>query len=457
MAYDKIIPIRARLDHTVNYILDHAKTSLAATLDYIGDNAKNTLGQEVLETAINCQLETVFQDMLATKRRWDKTGGVQGYHLIHSFAPGEVTPLEAHELGVEFATRLLGDRYEAVVSTHLDHDHLHCHILFNSVSFMDGRKFQNTFRDYFRDIRGVSNAISAERGLSVIQPESRGKDYSEWQAEKSGKPPSGGWSAGHRRRHRQGLYLPDLLGTAGETGYAVKRGPSVKHTAVRPPAAFALSASPAWGTATPRRPSGSGWARARSGHGPSVIQKPSIARKQRRYTLQGGQVPRRPRRKLRGFRALYVRYLYLLGIRRPPSPKRPPLPFSVRKEVTKLNRYAAQFRLLQAYRIDSAVQLHMLEDALQAEIDALTDRRKELYRQKRRGQEVDGDIQTITLALRPLRSQLRTCVQVERAIPQIRTQERRCRDAMRKEKDHRTETIDKADKARPRKFSLPDR
>ena len=99
MAYDKIIPIRARLDHTVNYILDHAKTSLAATLDYIGDSAKNTLGQEVLETAINCQLETVFQDMLATKRRWDKTGGVQGYHLIHSFAPGEVTPLEAPRAG----------------------------------------------------------------------------------------------------------------------------------------------------------------------------------------------------------------------------------------------------------------------------------------------------------------------------------------------------------------------
>ena len=89
--------------------------------------------------------------------------------------------------------------------------------------------------------------------------------------------------------------------------------------------------------------------------------------------------------------------------------------------------------------------------------DNTTDRRKELYRQKRRGQEVDGDIQTITRALRPLRSQLRTCVQVERAIPQIRAQEQRCRDAMRKEKDHRTETIDKADKARPRKFSLPDR
>ena len=260
MAYDKIIPIRARLDHTVNYILDHAKTSLAATLDYIVDSAKNTLGQEVLETAINCQLETVFQDMLATKRRWDKTGGVQGYHLIHSFAPGEVTPLEAHELGVEFATRLLGDRYEAVVSTHLDHDHLHCHILFNSVSFMDGRKFQNTFRDYFRDIRGVSNAISAERGLSVIQPESRGKDYSEWQAEKSGKATLRGLvrrdiDAAIARAFTYQIFWEQLE----KLGYAVKRGPSVKHTAVRPPGGVRFIRLSSLVTATPRRPSGSGW------------------------------------------------------------------------------------------------------------------------------------------------------------------------------------------------------
>lgn len=75
----------------------------------------------------------------------------------------------------------------------------------------------------------------------------------------------------------------------------------------------------------------------------------------------------------------------------------------------------------------------MLEDAIQAEIDALTDRRKELYRQKRRGQETDGDIQTITRALRPLRSKLRTCAQIEQAAPHIRSQVQLCQDARRKE------------------------
>ena len=148
MAYDKIITVRSRLDHCVDYVLNHEKTDMAAVLDYIGRADKNILpdGRSILETAINCDLESAYQDMQETKRRWGKPGGVLGYHLIHAFAPGEVTPEQAHEIGVEFASRLLGDRYEAVVSTHLDRDHLHCHILFNSVSFVDGAKYKNTLQ-----------------------------------------------------------------------------------------------------------------------------------------------------------------------------------------------------------------------------------------------------------------------------------------------------------------------
>lgn len=132
-------------------------------LGYIRNQDKNMLSGTILETALNCSLETACQDMTATKQRWGKTGGVLGYHLIHSYAPGEVTPRQAHELGVEFARRVLGEKYEVVVSTHLDHEHLHCHILFNSVSFVDGRKYQNTFKDYFGDIRGTSNAYGLHR------------------------------------------------------------------------------------------------------------------------------------------------------------------------------------------------------------------------------------------------------------------------------------------------------
>lgn len=325
-------------------------------------------------------------------------------------------------------------------------------ILFNSVSFMDGRKFQNTFRDYFRDIRGVSNEISAERGLSVIQAKGGGKHYAEWAAERSGKTTLRGlirqdMDAAIARAFTYQTFWRQLE----KLGYTVKRGPNVRHTAVRPPGGARFIRLSSLGEGYTEEAIRERLARARNGEtapapGP-VPRKPP-----KRYTARGG-VPRRPRRKVTGFRALYVRYLYLLGVRGPPSPKRPPLPFSVRKEAAKLSRYAAQFRFLQAYRIDSAAQLAMLEDALQAEIDALADQRRGLYRRKRRGQDVDGEIRAVTQALRPLRSKLRMCGQIQQAIPQIRERERFCRDAQGKENEHRKETIAQTRQARPGRFS----
>ena len=129
MAYDKIIVIHSRLDRCLDYVQNDGKTDLGNAVDYICDPVKAGF-----QTAINCTLDKSFLQMQETKRRWDKHGGILGYHIIHSYAPGEVTPEQAHEAGVEFARRLLGDKYEAVVCTHTDRDHLHCHIVFNSVS-----------------------------------------------------------------------------------------------------------------------------------------------------------------------------------------------------------------------------------------------------------------------------------------------------------------------------------
>ena len=183
MAYDKIIPIHHRLDHCVDYALNEEKTSLESALAYAGDPAK----ARQLVTGINCDPASAYQDMRATKRRWDKKGGILGYHIIHSYAPGETTPEQAHAAGVEFARRLLGDRYEALVCTHTDREHLHCHIVFNSVSFVDGRKYRSDFESYFDTLRGASNEVSREFGLSVIEPEGHGKHYAQWDAERTGR------------------------------------------------------------------------------------------------------------------------------------------------------------------------------------------------------------------------------------------------------------------------------
>ena len=223
MAYDKIYTIRARLYDRICYILDPAKTT-------VPDSGL------VLVDTISCDPENIYQDMMDTKTRWDKRSGVQGYHLIHSYASGEVTPEQAHALGVEFADRLVGDRFEAVIATHIDHDHLHCHIIFNSVSLMDGRKYRSDFKAYYGDIRGTSNDISRENGLSVIEPKGHGKHYAEWRAERTGKTTLRDLIRQDMdAAMRDAFTFQSFFAVLEKRGYAIKRGPNITHTAVRPP------------------------------------------------------------------------------------------------------------------------------------------------------------------------------------------------------------------------------
>lgn len=403
MAYDKIRVIHTRLDNSIRYVLNTDKTQ-----------------QQMLVAGINCLPEQAHQEMMQTKERWDKKNGVQGYHIIHSFAPGEVTPEQAQELGLEFARRLLGERFEAVVSTHVDHEHIHCHIVFNSVSFMDGKMYRSDFKAYFGDIRGISNDVSREHGLSVIEPKAKGKHYAEWHAEQSGKPTI-------RSLIRKdldaaisdGFTLQSVFSILEKRGYTIKRGANIKHTAVRPPGGSRFIRLESLGAEYTEE---------------AIKQRlnaepvPPEPRANKRYTVKSGYVPR-PRKKLKGFKALYVRYLYLLGLRKP-GRYRKPVSFETRKEVTKLQKYRTHFSLLQKYRIENGEQLSMLSGALQADIDYLADQRRELYRRKRKGEEVTEEISNINSALWPIRRELRLCRQISETVAQIQEQTEQYRQSM---------------------------
>lgn len=423
MAYDKIIPIRRRLDHCLDYALNEVKTSLSAALDYIGNGEKNTApGGDVLETALNCELGTAYRDMMDTKRRWDKRGGVLGYHIVHSYVPGEVTPQEAHAAGVEFARRLLGDRYEVIVSTHIDKEHLHCHVVFNSVSFVDGEKYRNDFKAYFGDIRETSNEVSRDYGLSVIVPDggSGGKHYAEWAAEKRGKTTVRGLI---RQDIDAALFHSftqrSFWAALERRGYTVKRG---KYIAVRPPGGARFIRLYSLGAGYTETDIAERLMKGRAA--PPHPAAPATRAAPRRYTVKGGTLPAF-RRRPRSFRALYFYYVTLL---RGSRPSRRPVPFSVRKEVTRLRRYTEQFQFLREYRIDTPAELSMLADAIQAEIDALSGERKDLYQRRREGWDVTAQIEEINLALRPLRRKLKLCGRIEEDIPRIRDQIRLCRD-----------------------------
>ena len=398
MAYDKIIVIHSRLDRCLDYVQNDGKTDLGNAVDYICNPVKARF-----QTAINCTLGNAFLQMQTTKQRWDKYGGILGYHIVHSYAPGEVTPEQAHEAGVEFAQRLLGDKYEAVVCTHTDRDHLHCHIVFNSVSFIDGKKYRSDFKSYFHDLRDTSNAVSREYGFSVIDSDGKGKHYSEWNAERSGKTTVRDLIRRDIDTALAGSLSYDmLLETLRRQGYTIKRSPKVKHTAIRPPGGQRFVRLDSLGNGYTELDLMQRLNELRY----EPAQSP-VCSTQKRYIVR-----RRPRRyppvKRGSFRALYLYYLYLLSPRKRKPQK---IPFETRAEIRRAKQYRQQFFLLQKYHIDTKPELEMLSDALSNEMQIIIDQRKELYalRREQPSEQLDADIDSLTAQLRPLRRELRLC------------------------------------------------
>ncbi len=421
MAYDKIIPIRRRLDHCLAYAANEHKTDLAAALHYIGNERKTApLHADSLRTGINCTVETAYAEMQATKRRWDKCGGILGYHIIHSYAPGEVTPQEAHAAGVEFARRLLGERYEAVVATHLDREHLHCHIVFNSVSLVDGSKYRSDFKSYFGTLRGTSNAVSRERGLSVIEPEHEGRHYAEWDAEKHSRPTVRGMvRADVDAALLRSRSFSDFLTRLRAQGYAVRT--EGKYLAVRPSGSSRYVRLKSLGEDYTEAA-----IRARLTVPRAERQLPQPDKPPRKMKQYRVYAPMPPRKKVKGFHALYLYYIYLL---RGKTPKRSrPVPFTIRQEAAKLRLYQRQFRFLRENRIETVQELSMLHDALQAQIDALTERRKVLYEWKRRGMDVTRELSAVNERLRQARRSLNLCRSIEADIPRLQTQTQQYRE-----------------------------
>ena len=162
------------------------ESALSDLINYTSRDDATNLKQFV--SAINCDISTVREEMIRTKERFEKRGGTVAYHGYQSFAEGEVTPELAHHIGCELAEELWGDKYEVLITTHLDKDsHIHNHFVINTVSWVDGKKYHRTKQDYFQ-MREVSDRLCREYGLSIIEkPMGHGKHYAQWRAEQNGE------------------------------------------------------------------------------------------------------------------------------------------------------------------------------------------------------------------------------------------------------------------------------
>lgn len=368
--------------------------SLRQALDYAMNRDKTE--HDIFETGICCNINTVFSDMKACKTRWHKLGGVQGYHMVQSFAAGETTPEQAHQIGLELAERLLEGKYQAVVTTHLNTAHLHNHIVWNSVEMGTGAKYRSNAKSYYTEVRQISDELCRKYGLSVIETPAaeRGKSYAEWQAEKAGQPT---WRTTIRQDVDAALARAftwqQFIRALESQGYEVRLNrkyptlcPPGKDRAVRfktlgkryTPDALRLRILYSGGRVIPT----------------GTANLPTV-----QYSRLRGKYPTR---KLTGLRALYYRYLYELGaLRHKPRFQS----YAVRQDIRKLDETVRQMEFLSANGIDTLEQLTAYQRPIQQQIEVVMSERQKLYRHA-------GDtdrIAALTVQLKTLREEEKLC------------------------------------------------
>ncbi|MBR6608983.1 MAG: relaxase/mobilization nuclease domain-containing protein, partial [Oscillospiraceae bacterium] len=193
MATTGFWPIKGNLKDAIKYAQNPDKTTKKNYLDedlynalkYVSNDAKTD--KTMFVSTINCPKRLAYESMMATKQRFGKLGGNVAYHGYQSFKIEEVTPEEAHSIGVATAKAMWGDEYEIVVTTHLNTENLHNHFVVNSVSFKTGRKFENHISDHYR-LREISDSICREHNKSVLEnSDFYGSNKKEYWIHKSGK------------------------------------------------------------------------------------------------------------------------------------------------------------------------------------------------------------------------------------------------------------------------------
>lgn len=395
-------------------LTDEERQGLGDVISY-AMREEATTSEEIKEqfvTGVNCSPNTARAEMLAVKKRFGKNDGIVAFHGYQSFAENEVTPEIAHEIGVKLANELWGDRFQVIVATHLDKkSHLHNHFVLNSVSFIDGYRYNDCTKTYM-EIRKASDRLCKEYGLSVIENPKRGKSkhYGEWKAEQDGRPT---WRGIIKNDIDEAIAtsLTDrqFFFKLREKGYFIKQG---KDITVRPEG----------------KPRGIKLARnfgeqyTYEAICQRILANDILSRSrhtQNKKTIKvfhyKGNI--KNQRKIGGLRGRYIYYCFKLGILpkgQTISPAR--LHFLLREDIARMEQINKETRLLCTHRIDTSEQLFSYQEGKQNKINQLTKYRTHLRYQLRRKtitseekEELKQKISNLTKEIGVLREEVVLC------------------------------------------------
>ena len=339
---------------------------LKRSLDYVMNPEKTQDGR--LVGAINCQVDSAFEQMRATKRKFGKVDKRQGYHIILSFKEDEVNPDTAFEITRRFVEEYLGKSYEAVYVVHDNTAHVHSHIVFNSVSFVDGKKYRYEKGDWAKYIQPITNKLCQEYGLSIIDVDDGSKEkehesYKDWSEYREG---SFVW-ADMIKRDLDSCILQagnyeQFLELLSDKGYEVKQG---KYLAVRPQGMTRFRRCKTLGENYSQE---------------AIVER--IAKEdlsfyqsqneEKQAAIVKCYVKRYRRAKMSGLQKRYYAKLYRIGkLKKKPYSQ----VWKYRDDIRKMHKLQEQYLFLVRHKIESAEELVSV-------LDNLTDKKKEASKEK---------------------------------------------------------------------------
>ena len=455
MACTGFWPVKSRLKEVLAYAENPDKTTdrkymdddLWAALRYAED--KDKTDQTMYVSAINCVKQRAYECMMETKKRFGKLGGNVAYHGFQSFKTGEVTPEEAHKIGVETAERMWGNEYENLVTTHLNTDNIHCHFVVNSVSFKTGKKFENHIRDHIK-LREISDAVCKAHRKSVIPFTHFYGNKKEYWARKSGMT------------HRQMLQADldealskcctdrELFRYLEGLGYKIVRDSNYAHVSII-----------AEGWKRPVRISSLGEAYSNESIRDRLVANqynPDL------FVFRPPQKKRTPLLEVTKhiqisvgeytLLMLYEVVVALLQAYKEDTSKEKclrPLFLTLREELIKLDQYTEDVTLLAQNKINTTDDLLQFQNNLQEQISALEQERYKLRLKIRRAKTPDiaddlkKQVKEITKQITPLRKQFKSSLRIAERSPKIKEileqeerMERECLSVPQRKQNERT-------------------